>query len=53
MRIAFVGDPASVHLERWIREFTARGHECVLFAPKAAVGARMPFTAIEIGRAHV
>lgn len=49
MRIAFVGDPASVHLERWIREFTARGHECVLFAPKAAVGARMPFTAI--GRA--
>lgn len=49
MRIAFVGDPASIHLERWIGEFTARGHECVLFAPENAAGGRMPFTAI--GRA--
>jgi len=49
VRIAFVGDPASVHLERWIREFAARGHECVLFAPAGSADARMPFTAI--GRA--
>lgn len=51
MRLAFVGDPSSVHIERWISEFAARGHECVLFGPENAAGARIPYTAI--GRAGV
>ena len=49
MRLAFVGDPSSVHLKRWIGEFVARGHECTLFAPEGTPGALVPYTAI--GRA--
>ena len=33
MRIAYIGNPATVHIQRWLREFASRGHECRLFAP--------------------
>jgi len=33
MRIAYVGNPAVVHIQRWVREFESRGHVCQLFAP--------------------
>jgi glycosyltransferase involved in cell wall biosynthesis len=31
MKIAFVGNPASVHVQRWVAEFIRRGHECRVF----------------------
>ncbi|MFH2010979.1 MAG: glycosyltransferase family 4 protein [bacterium] len=33
MRIAFVADPASVHVARWVREFERRGITCRLYGP--------------------
>ncbi len=33
MRIAYLGNPTTVHIQRWVREFESRGHVCQLFAP--------------------
>lgn len=33
MRIAYIGNPTTVHIQRWVREFARRGHDCRLFAP--------------------
>ncbi len=50
MRIAFVGNPALVHIKRWVREFVARGHTCQLYAPDGAdVAAMVAMDAIPIG----
>jgi glycosyltransferase involved in cell wall biosynthesis len=35
MRIAYLGNPNVVHIQRWLREFESRGHVCELFAAAA------------------
>lgn len=49
MRIAFVANPASLHIARWVREFEGRGFDCRLYAPEAIEGERF-IEAISIGR---
>jgi glycosyltransferase involved in cell wall biosynthesis len=33
LRVAFLGDPASVHIRRWLEAFVARGHAVALLEP--------------------
>jgi glycosyltransferase involved in cell wall biosynthesis len=33
MRIAYIGNPTGVHIQRWMSEFESRGHVCRLYAP--------------------
>jgi hypothetical protein len=46
LRIAFVGDPTSEHLVRWMREFESRGFTCRLFAPYAFGQEKVPYAEI-------
>jgi glycosyltransferase involved in cell wall biosynthesis len=36
LRLAFLGDPGSVHLHRWLSAFVARGHAVALLEPRTA-----------------
>jgi glycosyltransferase involved in cell wall biosynthesis len=33
LRIAFLGDPASIHMRRWVNYFAGRGHDVTLLLP--------------------
>ena len=43
LRLAFLGDPSSVHLHRWLRTFVTRGHAVALLEPSPAAPAANPF----------
>jgi glycosyltransferase involved in cell wall biosynthesis len=55
LRLAFLGDPRSVHLHRWLNAFVARGHAVSLLLPEgtdAPAGAmpgveRLPFRSLK------
>jgi glycosyltransferase involved in cell wall biosynthesis len=34
LRIAFLGDPSSIHMRRWVNYFAERGHDVTLLLPK-------------------
>jgi L-malate glycosyltransferase len=34
LRIAFLGDPGSIHLRRWVNYFAGRGHDVTLLLPR-------------------
>jgi glycosyltransferase involved in cell wall biosynthesis len=49
VRIAYIGNPNTVHIRRWVHEFVSRGHTCMLYAP---AGPELQGTAAEpIGEA--
>lgn len=49
LKIAFLGDPSSIHLRRWLNYFADRGHDVTLLVPAdwAVDPAQMPAVSIE------
>ncbi|MFI5259128.1 MAG: glycosyltransferase [Candidatus Limnocylindrales bacterium] len=49
LKIAFLGDPSSIHLRRWVNYFADRGHDVTLLVPRdwPVDPAQMPAVAIE------
>jgi glycosyltransferase involved in cell wall biosynthesis len=62
LRLAFLGDPGSVHLHRWLAAFVARGHAVSLLEPRGhpaedaglpAGVERLPFRSVQGDRSPI